>query len=159
MKILRGTSIIEIVVAAALISVAIIAALSLANYSQKQNNYARGLAEATKYNSQAIDWIRTQRESLGWSTIASKAISDDVANIATYCLDILPSTSGGTDFTNLTSGVCVETDFIVDTLFTREMTIDTTNEGSGVLKITVVVSWMEEVERQATVETELTQWN
>ena len=42
-KLPKGTSIIEIVIAAALISVAVIAALSLSNNSQKQNTYARFL--------------------------------------------------------------------------------------------------------------------
>lgn len=158
MKFKRGTSIIEIVIAAALISVAIISALSLANYSQKQNSYARGLAEATKYTTQAQDWIRSQRESLGWATIAAKAVADDVANVATYCIQALPTTAGGTDFTDLTSGACQSTDYIAGTLYRRELKVDTTGQGSGVLKITVIVTWMEEIERQATVETELTQW-
>lgn len=155
----KGTSIIEIVIAAALISVAIVASLSLANYSQKQNNYARGLAEATKYTTQAADWIRTQKISLGWSTIASKASADATADIATYCLNDLPTSASGTDFTDIVNGDCAESSYIIGTLFKRKMTINTSSQGSGVLKITIIVSWNENVARQATIETELSQWN
>lgn len=158
MTIKRGTSIIEIVIAAALISVAIIAALSLANYSQKQNTYARDLGEATEYAAQAIDWIRTQRDSLGWATIADKAQTDDVGSLATYCLNDIPAALSADDFTDISGVACGPTDYITDTFFKREMYIDTTSSGDGILKISVEVSWFEEVERQATIETELSQW-
>lgn len=156
MKILQGTSIIEIVIATALISVAIISALSLANYSQKQNNYAKGLGEATKYASQGADWIRTQRDTLGWATLASKALADDVGGQAVYCLDLLTTTESATDFTDIVSGNCQPTDYIIGTTFQRKMTI--TAGGPGILKVTIMVTWMENIERQATIETELTQW-
>lgn len=161
MKIRRGTSIIEIVVAAALISVSIISALSLANHSQKENKYSKDLAEATKYATQGADWIRTQRNIVGWSTIRSKALSDDISNNATYCLQTLyPLSTLDTDpnFTNLSAGNCAATDYIPNTFFTRTITIDTSSESTGILKITVSVSWLENTQRQATVVMELTQW-
>lgn len=161
MKIRRGTSIIEIVVAAALISVAIISALSLANNSQKENKYSRSLAEATKYATQGADWMRTQRDYIGWSTIRSKALADDVSNIATYCLNTLyalPATESDPDFTDLTAGNCAPTEYIANTLFQRQMTIDTSDEISGILKITLNITWLETSSRQATVIMELTKW-
>lgn len=161
MKMRRGTSIIEIVVAAALISVAIISALSLANHSQKENKYARDLAEATKYATQGADWMRTQRDVIGWATIRAKVLEDDVSNIATYCLNILPAISTTTtdiDFSDLTPGDCTPLDYISSTSFTRQMMVDTSSEASGILKITVSVTWQEQTPRQATVNMELTQW-
>lgn len=143
MKKRRGTSIIEVVIATALISVSIIAALSLTNRSQKQNTYAKGLAEATKYTTQAADWIRTQRDTLGWATIASK--DDDE-----YCLIDLPA-----DFTSLVAGPCDDNAYIPNTIFKRKITITKIAE---TVKIVVTVYWTENVVRQATIEMELTQW-
>lgn len=161
MKIKKGTSIIEIVVAAALISVAIISALSLTNHSQKENKYSRDLAEATKYATQGADWMRTQRDIVGWSTIRAKALDDDISNIATYCLNFLaPLTTVETEpnFTDVAPGTCDPSDKIFSSIFQRTMTIDTSEEGSGILKITLTVTWLEKEIRQANVIMELTQW-
>lgn len=150
MKYLRGTSIIEIVIATALISVAIIAALSLTNSSQKQNIYARNLAEATKYTTQLVDWVRTQRDTVGWSTIAAQ-------NNGSYCLTSLP-----VDWNALPSpGSCGPGSYIQGTTYQREITLESTDadKASGLVKIIVSTTWLEQVPRQATVEMELTQWN
>ena len=158
MIIRRGTSIIEIVIAVALISVSILAALSLANRSQKQNTYAKGLAEATKYATQGADWIRTERDTIGWATISAKALAEDNSNIATYCLNTLPTSGSGTDFTSIAAGACNPNAHIASTLYTRTMTIDTSQSAQGFLKIILSVTWQEEVERSAKVELELAQW-
>lgn len=158
MKLKSGTSIIEVVIAAALIAVAIISALSLANYSQKQNTYARDLAEATKYASQAADWLRSERNSLGWSTLSDKAQTDQAGNIALYCLNDLPSAAADSDFLDLTTGECSPMSYITGTRFVREISVDTTDSATGILRILITVSWMEQLERQANIEMELTQW-
>lgn len=143
MKLRRGTSIIEIVIAAALISIAIIAALSLANHSQKQNTYARGLAEATKYTTQASDWIRTQKNTLGWATI-------NTLGAGSYCLNEFP-----TDFTAISPGDCGSL-YIPTTMFQRKIFISKDNP--SLIKIIIEVSWQENGPRQATIEMELAQW-
>ncbi len=155
-RLLRGTSIIEIVIATALISVAIIATLSLANHSQKQNSYAKYVAEATTYTRQAVDWLRSERDSLGWELIAQKALSDAVGGIATYCLNSLPT--AGDDFGDLIASSCTVGSFISNTFYTRELIINTASKDAGILKVTVSVTWQDKIERQSTVETELTSW-
>lgn len=140
----KGTSIIEIVIATALISMAIIAALSLVNQSQKQNTYARDLAQATKYATQGADWIRNQRTELGFATLNSM-------NEGIYCMETLPIS-----FTSLETGACDDASFIQGTIFQREVSISKTVDG---LKIIITVSWMEQVERQAKIEMELTSWH
>lgn len=143
MIIKKGTSIIEIVIAAALISVAIIAALSLTSQSQKQNNYARKLAEATKYATQLQDWIINERNDLGWTTLSS-------VDAGIYCLNDLPA-----DFTQMESGSCDQASFIPNTVFRREIdltkTIDTIN-------IVINLKWTQNIERNTSIEMELTSW-
>ena len=142
MKNRPGTSIIEIIIATALISMAIIAALSLTNHSQKQNTYAKGLAEATGYASQAADWIKTEKDTLGWETINTQAAGD-------YCLNTFPA-----DFSALTSGDCNLASFIGETKFQRKMTLI---KSSGTINVVITVSWLEQIERQAKLEMELIQ--
>lgn len=144
MKYLRGTSIIEIVIATALISVSVISALSLMNNSQKQNTYARGLAEATRYATQASDWIRAERNTLGFGTINTVAAGE-------YCLNTFP-----VNFLSLEAGACSAVSFIPNTIFARKIIIAKNNPTS--INITIEVSWLEKTTRQATIEMELTQW-
>ncbi len=143
-KIRKGTSIIEIVIATTLISIAIIAALSLTSRSQKQNSYARDLAQATKYATQAVDWIRSERDRHGYDTIYT--ISE-----GPYCLNILPS-----DFLVMEPGICNDNTHIPDTLFQREINLTKTAEA---MNIVVSVSWFDTDVRQAKIEMELTSWH
>jgi Tfp pilus assembly protein PilV len=140
----RGSSIIEIVIAATLISIAVIAALSLTNQSQKQNTYARDLAEATKYASQAADWIRNERNNLGWATL--NTVDDGI-----YCIDIFP-----VDFLTMEAGACDDASFIENTQFQREILVTKTTD---TINVVITVSWVEQVERQAKIEMELTSWH
>lgn len=140
---LKGTSIIEIIIATALISVAMIAALSLMNRSQSQNIYAKNLDEANNYVTQAADWIRSQRDTYGYATINSR-------NATTYCLNSLDI-----DFSLIPEGACVEDSYIQNTIFQRNIII--TKKAKSVL-VKVVVSWMEKTTRQSTIEMELSQW-
>jgi Tfp pilus assembly protein PilV len=140
----KGTSIVEVVIAAALISVAIIAALSLTNQSQKQNTYARGLAEATKYASQASDWIRSERDNLGYTTLYTV---DD----GTYCINSFPA-----DFTQMEADVCDDNSFITNTIYQREVVV-TKNADS--INLIINVTWNETIPRQAKIEMEITSWH
>lgn len=142
MKSKRGTSIIEIIIATALIGMAIIAALSLTNHSQKQNTYARELAQATGYATQVADWIKTEKETLGWETINTQASGN-------YCLNTIPA-----DFSALSPGDCDYGSFISETNFQREITL---SKPAGRINIVITVSWLEQIERQIKLEMELIQ--
>ncbi len=144
MKVKKGQSIVEVVIAAALISVAIISALSLMNYSQKQTNSAKTLAEATKYNYQAADWLRAQKNDLGFAEIAGKT-----AGI--YCLNTLPAALPA-------PGACNAGAYIAGTFFTRQLTLDNTGATGGIIKATITTSWLEKTAHTTSIELELNQW-
>lgn len=163
---LNGSSILEIIIATALISIAIIAALSLMNNSQKQNTYARDLAEATKYATQAAEWLRTERDRIGWASIASKvnldAINAGSAN-SVYCLNIIPNveTPDYANFSDLVAETCADNDYIPSVptnVFQRELNINTTNPDKLNITITVTWPWVEGTKHQAKIEMELAQW-
>ncbi len=149
-----GTSIIEIVIAAALISMSIVAALSLTNRSQKQNTYAKTAEEASKYAYQAADWLRNERNNLGWATLANKSTTDGDSSL--YCLNSLPS--NGLDYESLVKGSCDDLSYIAGTTLKRELVVDTSSIASGILKYRITVSWLEQDIRTNTLEVELSSW-
>jgi Tfp pilus assembly protein PilV len=151
-----GQSIVEVVIATTLISIGIIAALSLSNFSTKQNTYSKALNDATSYNNQVADWLRAQKTQLGWAAFTDKLTTDAGGGVATYCLMSLPS--GADDFTALTAAPCNPTDFIDGTAYTRELQLDINNLADGRIPTTVITSWEEKVTRSATLNMELTQW-
>lgn len=157
-KLYQGTSIIEVVIAAALISISVIAALSLSNHSQKQTTYSKDLAEASKYLSEGADWLRAERSELGWATVAAKVESDNSSGQTTYCLNTLPGADTLTDFTDLIPSVCNPGTVISGTIFQREIIVNPPDLISGILKATLVVSWVEKDEHRASLDVELTQW-
>lgn len=131
---LKGSSILEVLIATALIAISIIAALSLNNNSQKTSSYARDLSTATSYNDQVIDWLRSLRSDMGWAEFSDTITSD--GGSPTYCLDSLPSDSTG--FTNLTNGTCSAASYITGTNFIREAALVLSLNS---LNVTVTTSW------------------
>jgi len=150
---LQGSSILEVLIATALISLSILAALSLNNNSQKTTSYARDLSAATNYNNQAIDWLRHLRSDMGWGEFTTSISADNGGN-PTYCLDSLPSDSAG--FTALTHGNCSANDYLTDTKLIREAEINYL-PGSDSLSVTVTTSWENNTHSTST-EATITNW-
>lgn len=155
-KLKSGQSIVEVVIATTLISIGVVAALSLANYSTKQNIYSKSLNQATSYNSQVADWLRSQKTKIGWAAFIEKLQADSGGGTSTYCLASIPS--GASDFTTLAAGNCDPTDYISNTLFIRELTVDISDVSAGLVRASVVTSWVEKTTRTATLTMELSQW-
>lgn len=151
-----GSSILEVVVATALISMGIIAALSLTNYSQKQSNYSKYFNEATTYNSQAADWLRSQKSQLGWPIFVNSLDLDTATSTLSYCLPSLPSDSA--QFIALSSSTCNSTDYIPLTSFRRQIDLDISDVALGIITATLTTKWEEKVTRTATLNLEIGRW-
>ena len=149
MKTKSGQSIIEVVIAAALISMGVIAALSLTNYSQKQSTFSKTLNLATSYNNQASEWLRNQRTTLGWAVFLDKITREG----STYCLATLPA-----DFSALVPGSCSGTDVILGTLYRRQLDFDTAQSAQGILSATITTTWQEKTTRTTSLTLEISQW-
>lgn len=162
MKFTSGQSIVETVIAAGLISVGMLAALSLTTRTVRQNDYAKNLGIATKYASQVADYFRGERASYGWNTLATKVSSDAVNNLAVYCFNTIPESP--LSFADLVVGECSDNTYIPDqsadgnSIFTREAILDSTDVASGTLRLTVTVTWGDTTPRQVQIEQELTSW-
>lgn len=152
---LRGSSIIEVLIAATLISISIIAALSLSSFSQKQTDFSRDLNKATFYNTQSIDWLRNMRTMLGWGSFVNELDLDTAGSTLLYCLNSLPTTVA--QYAALTPSAGCDTAYITGTPFQREMKF--TLVGSPVTSVSVsVTTYWQLRARSTTTETTLTEW-
>lgn len=152
----RGQTIIEVVIATTLISMGVIAALSLTNQSQKSSNYAKTLDAATAYNNQVADYLRIKKTVLGYATLAEKFVADSSGGVATYCLPSLPE--GNDEFLEMPPGICDTGDLIDNTSFLRTLRVETVDLASGIIPATVTTTWPDTVERSAALDMEISQW-
>jgi len=144
MTIKKGTSILEVVIATAMISMAVIAALSLTSKSQSQNTYARRSTEASKYATQVADWLRGERDNLGFTELSENITA------GTYCLITLP-----TDITNLpAAGDCDSTD-LIDNVFKRSLVL---SKNADTIIATVEINWEDTTTRSTIINVDLKKW-
>lgn len=162
----KGTSIVEVVVSAALIAMGVIAALSLMNYSQKQAGYAKAYNEATKYNTQAVDWFRAVRAVMGYDALLTALTSDSGGNNSdptvnvSYCLASLAD-STSVAFTNLSAGTCGATTYITSGgigNYIRQLTATYHNPDDGTITFTVTTTWTDKTTHTLTATGEVTKW-
>lgn len=152
-----GQSIIEVVIATTLISIGIIAALSLTNRSQRQVTYSKTLDQANAFNNQLADYLRDQKSRLGWAAFVEKVeIDNGSSSIATYCYSSIPASDS--DFSDKSAGVCSSSSYITGTNFVRSVEIDTSRTSSGIIDIDITTTWQESTPRSAQLHLELTQW-
>lgn len=123
----RGQSMFEVVVAILVISMIIISVVSLSTTSLSNSVYSRNKNLAGKFSQQAIEWLRSQRE----SNTATFLTNIGTAN---YCLQSLAWTN---------TGVCTSSEFIVgSTVFIREVNFTTTTVSSkNIIQADVKTYW------------------
>lgn len=150
---LKGSTILEVLIATALIAISIIAALALNNSSQKTSSYSRDLNSATTYNNQVINWLRNLRTQMGWTSFISE-LTADASNSLTYCLNTLPTTP--TLFSSLSGGSCAEDDVIPGTIFTRQAVISIPDPPVNSINVTVTTTWQSNILHTTSTEVTLT---
>ena len=146
-KYLLGQTLLEAVVAISLVTLILSAIVSAINFSLSNTQYARNKALATKYAQEVVEWLRQQRESLGWSDFYNQAT--DTQRV--YCLNSLASWP--------VSGSCAGGSVISGTSMTRQATLDGNAGNRDRVSINILITWPQG-SRTASVEldTYLTQW-
>lgn len=153
-----GQSILEVVLAATLIAVGLVAALSLATNSQKSADFSKSNNLATNYNYQAVDWLRDVRTREGWDNMIYYLSADSGGSSLTYCLNSsLPTDTAGFAALPADSN-CSTGGTIPGTSFARQVSFDLSQLPSGKISGTVTTFWQEKVERENNLEFELTKW-
>lgn len=147
-----GQTLVEVVVAAVIITLILVALVSAITFSLSNVQYARNKALATKYAQEAVEWLRSQRDA-GWYTF--NGMAPDTAT--TYCVSGFPA-----NVSSLTSGACTScpSGCINDDygIFQREVIL-TGNVADDGVNITVKVFWQQgQRTEQVIVNTYLTKW-
>jgi type II secretory pathway pseudopilin PulG len=125
----RGSTLIEILVVTFILGISVTAMVSLITMSMARNRLAKERAVATRLAQEGIEWVRAERDRLGFSGL------DVLQGGETYCLDSL--TKPIEDVTV----ECGPTAFVpnVDPDYVREMMVSTADGTSVVFE--VVVTW------------------
>lgn len=125
----HGQAIVEIVIAFAVATIAVLAMVQVATKSLSNAGAAKRAAQATAYAMEGMEWVTGQKYTVNWSNFWSKTgdwCLNDVGLTVTW--DTLPVGNCGT-------GV------ITSTEHTRYMTL--TQESPTEASVTVRVSWQE----------------
>lgn len=126
-----GVSLLEILFATAAVSLVLVAVLSTIIGSLQNSRSSLEQAKATQYSREVLEWLRQERDSIGWTAFAE---SMPVTGTQSYCLSSLPGTIGAlTDMV----GECEENQEIANTIYTRSLEITRTNVGQVDVEVTV----------------------
>lgn len=124
----KGSSIIELIIALVLISIALTAVVGLVIKGVSNNTYNRNKSLATGYAEQSLEWLRSERD-LNWKQFYARSLT------TTWCIPTL-SWSGSSH-----SGSCSQTEVISQTPFIRELTLVRTTTPTISVTATVSVKW------------------
>lgn len=150
----KGQTIVEVLVVTAIIAMLLLGVLTLNINTQKTTTQSRKIAQATKYNTQAINWLRARRDKLGWELFLNIINEDSGAGGSlTYCLQNLPETE--LEFQNLANSECTDTNYIPNTSFIRELTLTISQD---TVQANITTSWQEEETHQIQNNFKLTKW-
>lgn len=103
----KGQSLFEIIVALAVSTLIIIALVALASTSIKNSTYSRNNTVATRYVQQAMEWLRSERDS-DWDSFYLRG-----SNTSSWCLTSLDWSDSRPEQT------CQDDEFITNTFFYR----------------------------------------
>ncbi|KKS77646.1 MAG: hypothetical protein UV74_C0013G0165 [Candidatus Woesebacteria bacterium GW2011_GWB1_43_14] len=138
-----GQSFFELLVAVAIVSITLIALVSLATKSVSNSTYSRDKTLSTRYTQEALEWLRGERDK-DWNSFYSKATG---GSGSTYCMSDVGA--------GLQTGSCP---MIPDTTFTRTITL--ISPGINSVEAIVTTSWEGDTGlHDTTISTVFTDWD
>lgn len=135
-RFVRGQSLFEVILALAVSVVMLTGIISLTSKGVSTSTLSKNKAQANRYASEGMEYIRTQKEFLGWPTFKSII----TAGGGRWCLKTL-------EFIPANNLKCTASDFVVEpsgntTIFIRSLTLyNITNKS---MDLDVVVLWVDE---------------
>lgn len=138
----RGQTIIEVLVAAVIVSTVLTAIAVGLTFSVKTTADSRYRAYATKYAQETLEVFRRERANLGWESFVAAVVS------GVYCYNTLPATSQ--EFAAKIPEECAVGQTIGDSIFTREADLTVTVDE---VKVLSTVKWSDgNLQKQVQVE-------
>lgn len=125
----KGQSLFEVILALAVSAIVLTGIVSLTSKSVSTSTYSKNKAQANRYASEAMEYIRTQKAILGWSAFVTAVGTGD------WCLPSL-------NLSNHNSCTASASDYISGTIFQRTLTIS--NVMTKTMDVSVKVVWSDE---------------
>lgn len=136
----RGQSLIEVLAGLAMAVLIVAALINMVTASLRSAQFAKSTSTATKYGQEIIEWLRSQRDSLGWSSFVAQSLNTN--DTATWCFreTSWPAVSQACGLTSyICSGHCANN---INTIFKREVLF--TKNGDSKINVKVKVSWTDQ---------------
>jgi len=155
----HGSSLIEVIIAIAVVSLVMTAVAAVISISLQNTSRAQAKVIGTKHTQEGIEYFRAQRTLMGWESFLSAFQNGNVSTV--YCLASLPFTTVG-GLEQLPNRPCGVTEFAdVRNLYKREADVTLgTVAGQQTVTITVRMVWpdgMQSVRSSATVQLQKSQ--
>ena len=147
----KGQTVLEILIATAITSVLLISLLQLGTYSNKTSIYSKNVNIATEYSSEMIEWLKSQRDNMGWQVFVEKL---NIGTETTFCVNTTPNS-----FDNFVSNHGECSNFSLNGRFKREITLTPITHGGSMDEIQVLVttSW-DDGKYKTDIQSKLTKW-
>lgn len=141
----RGQTLFEVTIAVAVAVMVIISIVAAATVSVRNANFARSQAEATRFAQEALEWIRSQRDTSTWEDFLDTVEFDmygPAVNEIWYCL---PTLSWGSNTPVPDPSFCTDSADKIQNTFQRIATLERIVESGVVTRVRaeVIVSWEE----------------
>jgi Tfp pilus assembly protein PilV len=132
-----GQTLIEVIVAVGLVVLVLLTLVSALTLAIRNNQFAKDQVLARNRSREALEWLRSLRDQIGWDSFLAMVESD--GSPVTYCLDSIPSDSGAS--VNLSNQACSQSDLIPGTKYIRELVLTTISNEQ--IEAMVTVEWTE----------------
>ena len=143
----KGQSLIEVLAGLAMAVLIVAALVNMVTASLRSSQYAKTTSQATKYAQEAIEWLRSERDSAAtWSDFKSNVLGDSEVESKTWCLknvsEGLPINFGSCAVDGFVCyGDCLPAE---TTIFKRELTIVTNTDSDSRINVNVKVFWTDQ---------------
>jgi type II secretory pathway pseudopilin PulG len=129
----KGQSLFELVFALGIISLVLVAVVSLTTKSLSNSTFSKNNSLAARYNQQAMEWVRGQRDT-DWDIFIGTITQTGSVNSSVWCINNLT-------FDHL--GNCGTNEYITSTLFKREMSFNYVVGPPVEVQVVSTVSWQD----------------
>lgn len=117
----QGSTLIEILIAAFILTISLVALVSLTTLSIARNRMSKEKSVATRLAQEGMDWMIAERNTLGYDDLSTSL------PVATYCIN---------DFETRTSDECTAENNLLD-LYKRELIVSESDSDKMIYKVKV----------------------
>jgi type II secretory pathway pseudopilin PulG len=144
-----GQTLIEVLIATAVVGLVITAVAAGMTYSIKSTSNSQYRTLATEESQQVIEFLRRERSQIGWESFVEQLPSGQ------YCVNELPNDADGLD--GLVLGACSQKIIKLGTEWDRQLTVTTSNATS--FEYYVTITWKDgDQTREVQVDGDLKPW-